>query len=300
MIRAVLRLILQGLADAFRSPLTSLTTLVAVTFSAFLAGLLLMLVHNLNLELRTVRGEVLYQVYWQANAPGSVVSTQWEAFKGYPYLKDLRTYTPEQAAKELVRELSDGEAASGNADLTWLTSGEIENPLPPTALLAFSPQVADPESWTRQMLYTLQELPGVASVNVNPLSTAAVDAWRAVSERVFWPLIGLLAVITALVTANTVKLALIKRRDEIEILHLVGARGWYIRLPLLVTGATYGLLGSGLALGLLKGAQVLTADALRVPPLFLHIHYLPLEQAAGLAGVLTLACVFASFVAVKP
>ena len=51
-----------------------------------------------------------------------------------------------------------------------------------------------------------------------------------------------------LVVANTIRLAVYARRDEIEIMKLVGATDGYVRLPFLLEGALQGLAGAGLAL----------------------------------------------------
>ena len=48
-----------------------------------------------------------------------------------------------------------------------------------------------------------------------------------------------------LVVANTIRLAVYARRDEIEIMKLVGATDGYVRAPFLLEGALQGLIGAG-------------------------------------------------------
>ena len=50
-----------------------------------------------------------------------------------------------------------------------------------------------------------------------------------------------------LVVANTIRLAVYARRDEIEIMKLVGATDGYVRLPFLLEGALQGMAGAGLS-----------------------------------------------------
>ncbi|WP_245628824.1 cell division protein FtsX [Salidesulfovibrio brasiliensis] len=89
------------------------------------------------------------------------------------------------------------------------------------------------------------------------------------------------------------------RRDEVEILSLVGAKPWYIRWPLLTGGFLQGVLGSAAGLGLLLVAQNTLKDALNIPPLFLQVRFLPLEQCVLLAGGVVFVSLAASWVAVR-
>jgi cell division transport system permease protein len=58
-----------------------------------------------------------------------------------------------------------------------------------------------------------------------------------------------------LVVANTIRLAVYARRDEIEIMKLVGATDGYVRLPFLLEGALQGIAGALLALAGLYAVQ---------------------------------------------
>jgi cell division transport system permease protein len=54
----------------------------------------------------------------------------------------------------------------------------------------------------------------------------------------------LLILTTTFMVAHTIRLTLLGRRDELELLHLVGASNLYIRLPFFMEGALQGFLGS--------------------------------------------------------
>jgi len=56
--------------------------------------------------------------------------------------------------------------------------------------------------------------------------------------------LGLSAVV---LIANTIRLAIYARRDEVEIMKLVGASNWYIRIPFLLEGLIEGVVGAALA-----------------------------------------------------
>lgn len=64
-------------------------------------------------------------------------------------------------------------------------------------------------------------------------------------------------VISIMIIFNTIRMAIFTRREEIEIMKLVGATNWFIRGPFLVEASLYGVIAAGLALlfcyGLLLG-----------------------------------------------
>jgi cell division transport system permease protein len=56
-----------------------------------------------------------------------------------------------------------------------------------------------------------------------------------------------LGVAAVVLIANTIRLAIYARRDEVSIMKLVGASNWFIRVPFLLEGMIEGLVGAGLA-----------------------------------------------------
>ena len=69
--------------------------------------------------------------------------------------------------------------------------------------------------------------------------------------------LGLLAVLTVasvVIVMNTIRTAVYHRRQEIEVMKLVGATEWFVRGPFVVEGVMTGLIAAGLALGILLAA----------------------------------------------
>jgi len=72
-----------------------------------------------------------------------------------------------------------------------------------------------------------------------------------------------LALATAVLVANTLRLAVFARREEIEIMKLVGATDAFVGAPFLIEGLLQGLLGALLAVGALLATHAITAPRLR-------------------------------------
>ena len=68
-------------------------------------------------------------------------------------------------------------------------------------------------------------------------------------------MVSLLSMTAIAVVTTTIRLIAIARRQEIEVMQLVGATRSWIYLPFLLQGATFGLLGAGGSWGLLLCVQ---------------------------------------------
>jgi len=62
---------------------------------------------------------------------------------------------------------------------------------------------------------------------------------------------GIFVLVAVMVTLNTIQMAIYARRDEIEIMRLVGAGQVYVKAPFYIEGALYGLIAASLAFILL-------------------------------------------------
>jgi len=286
-----LRLTLRGIADIRLHPWAQLLTLVAVAMVTLLTGFILLGLFNVNQQLLKTRGEVEFQVYWKNGLPAEAVLEDWAAIRKLEHLAELKTFTPENALTELASALGE------TGDFSWLADN---NPLPYSALASFAvPPEAQEQGWAETLLGKLNALPGVDKVNYTPFQADLAQGWRTITRLIFWPILGFLGLIVSLVVHNTIKLSLLTRMDEVEILSLVGARPSYIRWPLLTGGFIQGFLGAATGIGLLKAVHSAAADMLNFPPFLIEIQFLPWPQLAILAGAVTLVATLSSWVAVK-
>lgn len=291
MIGQFFRLTGHGIADFMLHPVAQLLTLVAVGMVTLLTGLILLGLHNVNMELLKSRGEVEFQVYWKTTTPAEEVVKEWDTIRSLEFLKDFQTFTPENALTELASTLGE----TGN--FAWLADN---NPLPYSGLASFAvPPENQEEGWTARLLTELKSLPGVEKVNYTPFQADLAQGWMTISRAIIWPILAFLGLIVSLVVHNTIKLSLMTRLDEVEILSLVGAKPSYIRWPLLTGGFLQGILGSGIGIGLLYGVHSLTSESLNFPPFLIEIQFLPIEQLGLLGGGVTLIAMASSWVAVK-
>ncbi|WP_045214843.1 cell division protein FtsX [Desulfonatronovibrio magnus] len=282
--RIFFHLFIQGLLNLGRNKWAQIFTLSAVTFVSFLAGLFLLLLYNFNVIVTTTQDKIEYQVYWEHGYPMEEVEEQWALIAEWD-IDSVETFTPEQALQLLV------DSMGSDFDPGHLSKS---NPLPSTALIEFSLASSDSDNRARSIYNDLQQLPGIDRISYNPLQMDMARNWLNIVSRIFVPLIGLMFVITGLVVANTLKLNQINRKEEVEILSLIGASSGYIRLPLIITGAVQGMCGGILSVLLLKGGHLLVKDILYFAPLWVRIDFLPVSYVFGLVGALTMVGIISS------
>ena len=178
-------------------------------------------------------------------------------------------------------------------DLAGALDGLSQNPLPPT--IEVRPRGSPGPGEVRMLAARLARLPSVTDVDYGREWLDKLEALGR-SLRLFGA--GALLIVLGaalLVVANTIRLAVYARRDEIEIMKLVGATDGYVRMPFLLEGALQGLLGALLALGALeavqrfllpRASQAFAFAAGAIAPRLLPVHALGLAGVGAVVGLL--------------
>jgi cell division transport system permease protein len=128
------------------------------------------------------------------------------------------------------------------------------NPLPSLLLVT-------PRGDGATLAASLERLPGADLVQHDAIWRERMRDWLQLGTRLAAVLAALLGLGALLVVGNTVRLDIQSRREEIEVLQLLGATDGFIRRPFLYLGACYGALAGLIALALLATADL----ALRMP-----------------------------------
>jgi cell division transport system permease protein len=108
-----------------------------------------------------------------------------------------------------------------------------------------------------------QNVPGVKKVNT-PAKT--VKTLLNVTKWIRWAffiLAGVLLASSLFLIVNTIRLATFARRREIEVMKLVGASNWFVRVPFMAEGLVQGAIGAGLAIGLVYFLKWLITNLLK-------------------------------------
>jgi cell division transport system permease protein len=131
-----------------------------------------------------------------------------------------------------------------------LLDGLDENPLPASLLISLHDANRTPEG-VALVVSALDGLPGITDLSEGQDWVDGYARATALVRAAGIGLGGVLGLAALLIVASTIRLAVYARRDELEILGLVGAGRAYIRIPFLIEGGLQGALGGLLAVALL-------------------------------------------------
>ena len=164
------------------------------------------------------------------------------------------------------------------ADLASAVDTVEGNPLPASyeVQLQADPGTSDAIA---ELARRLEQAPGVSDVRYDRQWLDRVLSAVTLIRRIGLLLGAFLTIAAALTVANVVRLALWARRDEIEIMHLVGAPQTFIRGPFVMEGVLQGGLGALLALAALALAFLVVRGR----------YLVPLAEALNLSGIRFLA-----------
>lgn len=245
----------------WRNALMSLAaTLTMVLMLLLLAGFFI-LQNVLLASLGFVEQKVEVVAYVQMNTTQAQVDELVGRLDAMPEVATIEFISRDEA----LRRFKEAQAAQGREDLT----GYLEaNPL----YASLNVKLRSPSD-LRTVTDALQ--PEREPIVRNVLNIEAlVD--RVVTVTTFVRTAGVVMVavvglIVLFIIVNTIRLAVVARREEIEIMRLVGASDAFIRWPFIFEGAFVGLLGAGLALAVLALAAQPLGDVMygffRVLPL---------------------------------
>ncbi len=217
--------------------------IVTTAFTLVCFGVFLLLYLNLQNLTGTLQSDIEVIVYFDPDASKQMMSRVRERLETDPATRAITPVSKEQALREFSEQFPDE---------SLLLEGMETNPLPASVVVGLFPGFLDAESLTA-FAERVKQLPGVIHVRYSQdwIDTLAlvVSYFELGSVAVG----TILAVATMTIIANTIRLSLNARKEEIEILRLIGATGSFIAIPYVIEGMILGAVGGGLSLTLLKG-----------------------------------------------
>lgn len=218
-----------------------------LTVLLFLVGISLQLSWGLDSTVTSLGTQVEISAYLTPEATGETLGEQ---VRQWPHVAQVEVIGRDQAWRDLLRDMG------------------IEDPQAVSAQLGDNPLVdalriqADSTETISPLAQQIERLEGIDEVYYGDQVIRQLGEVRDAIRLGSLTITGVLTLTTVAVITTTIRLIVMARRREIEVMRLVGATSAWIYLPFILQGSLFGLIGAVGAWGMVVGSQQLLQDVL--------------------------------------
>jgi cell division transport system permease protein len=233
-----------SLGRIVHEPFAALMTMGVIAVALALPLFLSMLLQNARMASGNWNEAYDLSVYMDKSASAARVQALAKALRLRGDVATVRIITADQALAEFRNDSGFGKALDVLSD----------NPLPDTLVVTPTIGSSTPQG-TETLKTAIAAMSDVQTVQIDTEWVKRLHAMLDLLRRVVWLTAALLGVGIVIIVSNTIRLDILNRRAEIEVMKLVGASDGFTRRPFLYSGIWYGLGGGLLALMLVAIAS---------------------------------------------
>ena len=259
-----------------RTKISSTLSVMTVSVALLLLGLFAIVTIHAERFLEQLRSRVELEAFLFEPVTGIIVDSLGQVVASFPEVDSVVYVSKAQAAEIFKREF--GEDILSVLDF---------NPLPPS-LKVYLKDGFKTSGHVESFAARLRSLREIENVVYRKAILEVIDQRAATAHNITLALGVLVGLSAIILVSNTIRLAIYAKRKMIRTMELVGATRTFIRLPFLLEGIWQGLLGGGIAAGILYiiityGLKLLSpelAEYVRMEPVFYGL----VIAAGGLLG----------------
>jgi len=224
----------EGLSSVFVHGFTSLAAMLVIAACLMITGIFSLVAYNIDLQIRELEGKSEIVIYIDEEVSREDAKALGSRIKKIDNIKTADFVTKEQLFEDYLESL--GEDAYVMEEL------REDNPLRDSYQITMKDV-----SLHKETVEELEALDGVAaSSSMQEVSDRLIQI-RKVVNLISVTLVALLGAVSVFIIANTVKLAMFARKEEIAVMKMVGATNHFIRAPFVVEGMFLGMCAALLA-----------------------------------------------------
>ena len=195
-----------------------------------------------------------------------------ENLKRSSLVKSIQFISPEQALEKFQNNFPELQRIIENLDI---------NPFPPSFETTLREENLSPYE-TLTFIQETSKMKGVEDIQFNRDWVEKMQSLSRLAKAIGFFLGGILTLASFFIISNVIKLNVFARKEEIEILRLVGASNTFIRIPFLMEGMILGIMGGLVSLLLLffliKLFPLYLGTSLGILNELINFRYLSLSQ----------------------
>ena len=232
----------ETLVSLRRNLLMTVAGVLTVAVSLALFGGIMLLGRWVDHGTTSIKGGVRLEIFMTVDATSQQISDVQTALKSDSQVRSFTFVDQKAALAEFRRIFRKDPDLTRNVDASALpTSFRI---VPTRAEL------------TNTIASRYQTDPGVDQVSTPEQALRGLLDATNTAKLIFFGLSLVLLASSLFLIVNTIRLATFARRREIEVMKLVGASNWFVRIPFMAEGLIQGVIGAGLAVGVVASLKV--------------------------------------------
>lgn len=228
--RIFLRSIRDAVKNVSRNFSLSMASILSVTITLIIVSVAILIAYNVKNATKNIENEMNIVVYIDKKASEEDVKNVLSELKNINKIKETK-YISKDEQKESMAKYDE----AFETILNYLD----ENPLLDSIVV----YVKDIEQIS-EVAKEIKELPNVETVKYGEGMVEEVVGAFNIIEKITLGIVVALMLVTVFLINNTIKLTIYSRRNEIEIMRLVGASNIAIKLPFVFEGFIIGIIGS--------------------------------------------------------
>jgi cell division transport system permease protein len=213
----------------------------------FLVGIGVELSWGVDATVQSLGGQLEISVYLEPERQGVELQPQVAQL---PHVAEVKVITKDQAWRNLLLEMGIQDEAAMETQLG-------ENPLVDALRVK-----ADSTEALGEVAEQIRQLEGVDEVYYGDRIVEQLSQLQDMLRLGSLTITGVLALTAVAVITTTIRLIVMARRREIEVMQLVGATAAWIYLPFILQGCLFGVISAVGAWGLILGSQQLLQELL--------------------------------------
>lgn len=272
----------RALTNIRQNVFVNVVTIGTITLALLIVSLFMLIFVNLESAAENWSERVQVTVYFDRELAGPEQASFREKISALSGVSRVSYVTREEALKRFKTRLKGQET---------LLEGVRSEVLPTSFEIALKRTHRDTVS-VENFVKTLKRIPGITEVQYGEEWVRRFNSFLNFMRLLGALLGGFLVIAVIFIVSNTIKLTIYSRRDELEVMSLVGATRFFIKAPFLLEGLIQGTAGSVLSVTLLFGLYEAflhnAGSFLTFNPTTSGLNFLPVEYIAGLllAGAL--------------
>ncbi|MDI6801584.1 MAG: permease-like cell division protein FtsX [Thermodesulfovibrionales bacterium] len=176
-------------------------------------------------------------VYLNEKLSGEEINNVIDTLKKRQDVLSLKYISKDEALKEIKKVLRDS---------SHILEGLSENPLSSSVEIKLKKDYVT-SSAVRQISGEIRMMSGVEDVQSGERIAEAIHLFKRSLQNISIIILAIISSGVIFVSYSTVKILFFRRKEEIDILKLLGATKGFIRAPFIIEGSVIGLIGGGLA-----------------------------------------------------